>query len=558
MGKIGDLIVRLKLQYQDYEKGLKKANKSTQGFGATFGKIKGIALGVWGAIGAAAIKVGKDIIASSNEMQDAWEMFTTKAKAGWNTFVRTLVSGDWKNFVSNFKKEVAAAGQLTDAIQGNSEVNNSIRIQRAQYAQEIAKLEIAFRDTSKSDEERITAGKKLLDIEKKIYTQGIAGAQKLKDAYYEAFLGPVWGRGTGSNRTLQGIWDKMIIAYGELIEYSELGGMTFKEAMDYARHPIELMPVKPGETKGRLENQRRINEQLDFQKTLGAWAIKKFGLRGKTNEKAYEWLDVFFTNYETRLKGEEIDALVNAIVGLLDARAAYDEGTKKIQTGLGALTKSQKQVEQERTAWLKQEKLPELSGVLMAASAVHLEVPDIIPDDWLERNRANIDAAILEAKRLEEIAKEIDESFEKATVSSLSGATQALTDCIAGIEGADASQVLAALLEPFASTMISLGEMLLAEGLAIEVFKSSLKDLDGTKAIAAGTALIVLGAALSSGIRALSSSASGATSTSSYDSSSSTDNVQKYEQEITIHVVGEISGDKIVLAGQKTLNKWGR
>jgi hypothetical protein len=31
-----------------------------------------------------------------------------------------------------------------------------------------------------------------------------------------------------------------------------------------------------------------------------------------------------------------------------------------------------------------------------------------------------------------------------------------------------------------------------------------------------------------------------------------------YQQEVTVHVVGEISGDKIVLAGQKTLNKWNR
>jgi hypothetical protein len=142
-------------------------------------------------------------------------------------------------------------------------------------------------------------------------------------------------------------------------------------------------------------------------------------------------------------------------------------------------------------------------------------------------------------------------------VQSLSGATQAITDCIAGIEGADASQVLAALLEPFASTMISLGEMLIAEGLAIEVFKESLTNLDGKKALAAGAALLVLGSALSSGIKAL----GGASTASSdgYDSTSSASgNIDKYEQEITVHVVGEISGDKILIAAQKTQNKWNR
>ena len=39
---------------------------------------------------------------------------------------------------------------------------------------------------------------------------------------------------------------------------------------------------------------------------------------------------------------------------------------------------------------------------------------------------------------------------------------------------------------------------------------------------------------------------------------SSNRSFETYEQEITVHVVGEIAGDKIVLAGQKTLNKWNR
>ena len=38
MSKIGDLIVRLQLKYQDYEKGLKKAEKDTKGFASNLGK----------------------------------------------------------------------------------------------------------------------------------------------------------------------------------------------------------------------------------------------------------------------------------------------------------------------------------------------------------------------------------------------------------------------------------------------------------------------------------------------------------------------------------------
>jgi hypothetical protein len=51
----------------------------------------------------------------------------------------------------------------------------------------------------------------------------------------------------------------------------------------------------------------------------------------------------------------------------------------------------------------------------------------------------------------------------------------------------------------------------------------------------------------------------GATGASTAGASSSTaDRVESYEQDITVHVVGTISGSDIVLAGQKTLNKWSR
>jgi hypothetical protein len=196
----------------------------------------------------------------------------------------------------------------------------------------------------------------------------------------------------------------------------------------------------------------------------------------------------------------------------------------------------------------------------ITAPALQMNLPDIIPDDWLERNREKIDAALAEAMRLQQITNEINSQFNDAVVASLSGATQALADCIMGIEGADASQVLAALLQPFAQTMISLGEILLAEGTAIEVFKTSLSSLNGAAAIGAGIGLIALGSALAAGIKALGGASSSSASSGGYDSASSSGSrgVETYEQEITVHVVGEIAGDKIVLAGQKTLNKWNR
>jgi hypothetical protein len=208
---------------------------------------------------------------------------------------------------------------------------------------------------------------------------------------------------------------------------------------------------------------------------------------------------------------------------------------------------------------LEENVLPKLGGIKGSAFAIN--VPDIIPDDWLERNRDKIDAAVEEAMRLKGITDDINAMFEGAIVSSLSSATQALTDCIAGIEGADASQVLSALMQPFADTMISLGEMLIAEGIAIKAFKESLKSLNPYVAIGAGVALLAVGAALSSGIKALANkSGAGGGSGSSYGGGSSATGSSNlnYENTLTVNVVGKISGSDIALSLDRTRNKQNR
>jgi hypothetical protein len=204
------------------------------------------------------------------------------------------------------------------------------------------------------------------------------------------------------------------------------------------------------------------------------------------------------------------------------------------------------------------ESLERLNGINGPAAAA-MTIPDIIPDDWLTRNRAKIDEALAEAMRLQGITEDINMMFENAVAGSLSGATQALTDAIAGIEGADASQVLAALLQPFASTMTQMGEMLIVEGAGIKAFKESLKSLNPAVAIGAGAALIALGAALSSGIQALGSSAgSSATTASSSAVASSSVSGKEFKSEQTIYVKGKISGADILIAGDNQRNKWSR
>ena len=104
---------------------------------------------------------------------------------------------------------------------------------------------------------------------------------------------------------------------------------------------------------------------------------------------------------------------------------------------------------------------------------------------------------------------------------------------------------------------IQLGEMLLAQGIAVTAFKESLSKLDGPPAIAAGLALIAIGSAMRSGIQALANRGGGSTATASVGDAGGSA-ATSYMTELTIHVEGRLDGGDIVLSGKKTTDAWGR
>lgn len=182
---------------------------------------------------------------------------------------------------------------------------------------------------------------------------------------------------------------------------------------------------------------------------------------------------------------------------------------------------------------------------------IELEVDEIDMSDAdaiLDQFIGNLQA---KQQEIDNINAMVASSFTQA----FSGAVQAVTDAAMGVEGAGFEDAIAAFIKPIANMMQGMGEMFMAEGIA------ELALITGTPAqkIAAGAALVAVSAAISSGIASLSAAIGGGTgTTASAGSTSPSGGVEKYEQDITIHVVGTISGSDIILAGNKTLNKWAR
>lgn len=158
----------------------------------------------------------------------------------------------------------------------------------------------------------------------------------------------------------------------------------------------------------------------------------------------------------------------------------------------------------------------------------------------------------------QEKSAQIGDLLSQTIAAALSDSTQAFTDMLFNLEGADASAVLGALLQPFANMAKQLGEMLIIEGLGIKDFKLALKTLNPYVAIAAGTALIALGATLSSGIKALGSSGGSSAMSSGSSATSNANSDTTISTEMTIYVKGKISGKDILISGDSAKKYYGR
>lgn len=149
---------------------------------------------------------------------------------------------------------------------------------------------------------------------------------------------------------------------------------------------------------------------------------------------------------------------------------------------------------------------------------------------------------------LDEMVKATDEAnktLNEAIVGGISDSLQYLANCVAGLDELSGAGMMNALLSPLAEAAIKMGEIMVSAGLASEAFKSMLTN--PYTAIAAGAALIAVGAAAKAGLQAAVNSATGTSyvastvASSGYSNNSSND--RSWEREMTLHVTGTLQAD---------------
>jgi hypothetical protein len=502
MGKIGDLFVRLGLKSDGFKKGMQDAKKDTQDFGSKLGKMKAVAVAAWAAVGAGVIKVANDIIAATNQMGDAWAQRMSSMKASYQSLISEISSkskgekGWWLRLFNRSDPSVAQQLGANAKAAGDA-------------AAEMTKaFDAEFELANSVRLQRQQVQQELNELYTKMRDTTLSNADRQAAAdRYKALLQP--------------IADAEVSVYGNMLESA----------------------VKAWQAGTELDRIYSTEEMVEF-----------FSKIGTEYDKMAEKFPDLMRVYETR-KGDATNQPIFDII------AQYQQAANQmsdIDRVLGRTTNSIKANVQRE--------LDSIADAVKKYGKEDLKLDLDIDLELDEVDMSEIDAEIeyylrsITDKFAQERA-EIEQNAQaiaNALTQSFSGATQALTDMMFGLEGVGTEQVMAAFLEPIGNTAKQMGELYMAMGVAELAFLQSFKN--PANLIAAGAALIAVGSMVTSGLNKLvGNPAGGGTSASTASAgSSATSGIETYQQDITVHVVGEISGDKIVLAGQKTLNKWNR
>ena len=550
MGKIGDLFIKLGLKTEDLDKGLSKAGGSVKRFAALFGVISSAASGVFRAIADNAKQLAESIIRSSQNLSDGWDRSMSKMRAAWHEFTTTLTNWDWQGFGQRMRNAMNSAATAYDAQDALMEMDNSIRLRKAQMQEELSILQIQMRNEKLSYEQRKQAAEDYLAKVKPLYDDEIRARKAYAEASMGEFLKVLKMDDTASNRANVEDFVKNVANKPYVLQ-------------TLASTPKDM--IVAGSTADIARRYQQNSSDDNVKKYVDA-TVAYYNAQAsfyEENRRIWQQLNTNEARMEKAASTEQVDTKLQDAEKI--AKRAEDAAKTEVQILRDKYNEEKSILEDNgmSTEALTKEFYSNLFDIQnegldkLVDKALELEPVEIEP---IEIDQDFIDSLMDPLTELVERANELGQEFKQAVVDGFSAGCQELTDQLFGIKEINAGSVFQAILTPLANMAVKTGETIMAQGLAIETVKTSLLTLNGAAAVAAGAALIAAGSALKSGLSKIASGGSASTSsyTSTASSISSSGSPYRDESEIIVKVQGTLKGSDIVLAGEKALNRWSR
>ena len=543
---------------KDFDKGAKSVKqgllglgKDAQEFGGAIQSVAGKGAAAFAAVAAAVvgtIKVIKDLSQQNQALGDAWEQTCAAMTGAFDSFKTAVANMDFTHLFSNMKEAGRLAKELYNAQDGLGEVQTSYNMSLARQQQTINQLRLDMADLSKTDEQRIEAGNKLLKIYSDLEKNPTRALSNISDASLDVIANKLGFNLEGlTEQQLKGVrkqTEQFFIWLGT--EAGESWNSAYAEAF---KDPAKLMKTTiAAQNAGMSDSYRAM-----------LWNYQ--GAVGDKDRLAMEEAVVAYYNQEAKLSDEtfkirkQIQSIQNSGAEA-DATAAA-AASRKAEAEWKKQQDLLKKIEEVHQKWATISEAgaitggasPNFPGVITPTLTV---LPQVDGEYWRNIINAQLGDITIgigfeaDTQKIQDITNEVT-SLIQSGVSRTAEILGSLVGTLAG--GGDAwGDFKNAALSAFGDLAIAVGKIAISAGIASEGIQAALKMGNPYVAIAAGAALVALGTAVKSSLSAVASgdySAGGG----GYSSGGYSAGGGDYEtREVKVYVTGtlEADGDKLI------------
>lgn len=292
-----DILVRIKLLSDQFDRSLKETKSKLDAFGAVGKTVTGFLGGMTAAIASAetATMVFNRTVEATQVTADDFHRTIDGAKAGIDYFFQSLSSGDWSNFLDGVTTAIAKGRDLYDILDTLGDKQASMTAYSAKARYEQAKLRRIVDDPNSTKAAKDRALKEMEGISQDLAKRAnsmsddlrsavVAQAKKIlgKDVSEEAINRYIYSTSAHKDKT----FDAYVKAYQEQyakayqwVESNSRGGGTHKVKNAKEEKKLKLLQ----EVNKELEMQRQLNERINDEEReqLVAWHARRYQLLGE-------------------------------------------------------------------------------------------------------------------------------------------------------------------------------------------------------------------------------------------------------------------------------------
>ncbi len=531
---------------RDVKQGLKDIGRDASEFGGAMKTAMGKGAAAVAAVTAAVagtIAIIKDLAQQNQALGDAWERTCEGMKGAFDSFKTAVANMDFTHLFTNMREASRLARDLYDARDGLGEVQTSYNIALARQQKTINQLRLDMADMSKTEAERVAAGNKLLKIYEDLEKNPTRSLLNISEASLDVIANKL-------GYTLKDLPEEELKKTRRYVEQFFIWlGTEAGEAWNSAYGAAFADPAKYMQTTINAQNAGLS----DAYRTM-LWNYQ--AAVGDKDRLAMEEAVVAYYNQEAKLSGEtlkirkQIQSIQNsetkqdnAAAAKAAAKAAADR-KKAEQEIQELLTYMARRTDMQLLQQDLMSNLPTVQG-LATGPALGLRT-DVY--EFKERLVAEFgDTTLYVGLKLKtdsvvDLTNEVNALLE----SSLNRTAEMMGNLIGTLAaGGDAwgnfkNEAVSAL----GDLAIAVGKIAIKTGVGMLGIQAALNMDNPYVAIAAGAALVALGAAVKSSLSAV---ASGDYSSGSggyaggYTSGSSGNDWEA--REVNIHVTGELTAD---------------